>query len=453
MTHDEIIRNKPKYKKKRYFTSVEIRTYLAEALEKAAVSGSFPETKYRSVICEDGWVSISNLKKYLIHKASEREETETEEFRIAKGNPTAIVVYGRDFKISDNLNKGIAVWLDRIGGKLIKERRGRQFVYKGYKGMTKDFKRALTEGSLAAIERFTFDFIKGALDFDTIAKIRNEIKKAEKDESMIAPEYAFICFENPFYEFSKDDKVEKLLCKERDDILDFAKAIVRRKVVKFSYQPVNHENEDVIILHPHYIRRVGRKYMIYGWGHKEGQENKARILNIILSRVKDIIETEGDYKSAAACKIDYNYDFFKNVIVYDASRDDVDRENPTRVVLKVVRERKAAISGKILRPLARLMAEPLHHSMKPIVKNDTIDEKYGYVEMYVSDYMYLKRILLPWGGDITVESPAELRQLMQDEAKRMMEAYDQEPEEAVYTVVETPDGQEQEEGATLKGMA
>ena len=453
MTHDDIIRNTPNYKDKRYFTSVEIRTYLAEALEKAAVSGSFPETEWRSVKCEDGWVSITNLGKYLKYKATEREKDETEEFRIAKGNPTAIVVYGRDFKISDNLNKGIAVWLERIGSELKKERRGRQFVYKGYEGITKDYERALTEGSMAALERFTFDFIKGALDFDTFAKIRNEIKKAENDENMTAPKYAFICFENPFYEFSKDDNVEKLLCKERDDILDFAKAIVRGKVVKFRYQPVNHENEDVIILHPHYIRRVGRKYMIYGWGHKEGQENKARILNIILSRVKDIIETEGDYKSAAACKINYNYDFFKNVIVYDASRDDVDRENPTRVVLKVVRERKAAISGKTLRPLARLMAEPLHHSMKPIVKNNTIDEKYGYVEMYVSDYMYLKRILLPWGADITVESPAELRQLMQDEAKRMMEAYDQEPEEAEYTAVETPAGQEQEEGATLEGMA
>ena len=49
--------------------------------------------------------------------------------------------------------------------------------------------------------------------------------------------------------------------------------------------------------------------------------------------------------------------------------------------------------------------------------------------------------------------PAELRQLMQDEAKRMMEAYDQEPEEAEYTAVDTPAGQELEEGATLEGMA
>lgn len=344
MKLDDIIKNTPNYKDKRYLSSLEIRICLAEALEKA-LDGSLQVAKERIVICEDGFVSIDSLELYLKYTVSQREEKETISFRKEKGNPTAMVVYDRDFKISDSLNKGIAMWLERIGKKIDIERRGRKFVYKGYKGITKDYKRALTEGSLAAIERFTYDFIKGALDFDTIAKIRNEIKQAENNENMVAPEYAFICLENPYYEF------------------------------------------------------------------------------------------------------------FKNVIVYDASRDDVDRENPTRIVLKVVRERKAAISGKTLRPLARLMAEPLHHSMRAISKNNTIDEKYGYVEMYVSDYMYLKRILLPWGSDIIVESPAELRQLMQDEAKRMIEAYSQVPEEAEYTIVEVPNEEVENESETLKGMA
>ena len=81
MTHDDIIRNTPNYKDRRYFTSVEIRTYLAEALEKAAVSGSFPETEWRPVKCEDGgcpsliWENISNIKhlnvKRLKPKSSE----------------------------------------------------------------------------------------------------------------------------------------------------------------------------------------------------------------------------------------------------------------------------------------------------------------------------------------------------------------------------------------------
>ena len=452
MKLDDIIKNTPNYKDKRYLSSLEIRIYLAEALEKA-LDGSLQVAKERMVICEDGFVSIDSLDLYLKYTVSQREEKETISFRKEKGNPTAMVVYDRDFKISDSLNKGIAMWLERIGKKIYIERRGRKFVYKGYKGITKDYERALTEGSLAAIERFTYDFIKGALDFDTIAKIRNEIKQAENNENMVAPEYAFICFENPFYEFCKNKDVEALLYKERDYILAFARAIVRRKIVSIRYQSLNQENEDTIILHPHYIRRVGRKYIIYGWGYKVGQENKARILNIVLSRVENIDEINGDYISAASCKIDYNYEFFKNVIVYDASRDDVDRENPTRVVLKVVRERKAAISGKTLRPLARLLAEPLHHSMRPICKNNTIDEKYGYVEMYVSDYMYLKRILLPWGSDITVESPSELRQLMQDEAKRMIEAYSQELEKAEYTVVEVSDEEVENESETLEGMA
>lgn len=324
MKLDDIIKNTPNYKDKRYLSSLEIQIYLAEALEKA-LDGSLQVAKERMVICEDGFVSIDSLELYLKYTVSQREEKETISFRKEKGNPTAMVVYDRDFKISDSLNKGIAMWLERIGKKIDIERRGRKFVYKGYKGITKDYKRALTEGSLAAIERFTYDFIKGALDFDTIAKIRNEIKQAENNENMVAPEYAFICLENPYYEFCKNKDVEALLYKERDYILSFARAIVRRKIVSFKYQPINHENEDTIILHPHYIRRVGRKYIIYGLGYKEGQENKARILSIVLSRVENINEIKGDYKSAAFCKIDYNYEFFKNVIVYDASRDDVDR--------------------------------------------------------------------------------------------------------------------------------
>ena len=75
MKLDDIIKNTPKYKVKRHFASLEIRTYLTEALEKAAVDGSFPETEWRSVICEDGFVTIKDLEKYLKYKASEREKT------------------------------------------------------------------------------------------------------------------------------------------------------------------------------------------------------------------------------------------------------------------------------------------------------------------------------------------------------------------------------------------
>ena len=49
--------------------------------------------------------------------------------------------------------------------------------------------------------------------------------------------------------------------------------------------------------------------------------------------------------------------------------------------------------------------------------------------------------------------PAELRQLMLDEAKRMIEAYSQVPEEAEYTIVEVPNEEVENESETLKGMA
>lgn len=42
---------------------------------------------------------------------------------------------------------------------------------------------------------------------------------------------------------------------------------------------------------------------------------------------------------------------------------------------------------------------------------------------------------------------------MQDEAKRMIEAYSQVPEEAEYTIVEVPNEEVENESETLKGMA
>ena len=42
---------------------------------------------------------------------------------------------------------------------------------------------------------------------------------------------------------------------------------------------------------------------------------------------------------------------------------------------------------------------------------------------------------------------------MQDEAKRMIEAYSQELEKAEYTIVEVPNEEVKNESETLKGMA
>ncbi len=411
-------------------TSYEIRLEICKALENACADNLYI-TPLRKCKYNDGFLTIKILNEYLLNLVRQYEQEEQQYYKAEKKDVT--VKFLEDFKISDNLNKGIAVWLERIDKKLVKKRNGREYLYKGYPGMAEDFKKSQTDGSLAAIERFAYDFIKGALDFETIAKIRNEIKKAQKkaeqDKNLAVPAEAFICFENPIYEFDKTGRYASQLTEERNNILKFSKAIINGNVVKVEYKVTHHENKEWIVFHPHYIRRVGKKYMVYGWGYKQGKEHIARLLNLIVSRVKDMEEVDGNYKSAKDLGIDYNDSFFQNVITYDAARDDVDREVTKRVVLKVVREKCAAISGKMLRPFERIQEEPLHHSQRTILKNDTIDEKYGYVELHISDYMYIKKILLPWGGDVIVESPAELRQLMQDEIARMTAAYEMEKEE------------------------
>lgn len=414
----------------RELTSYEIRLEICKALENAYANNLYI-TDLRKCKYNDGYITIRTLNDYLLNLVYRYEQEEQQYHKSQKKDIT--VKFLVDFKISDNLNKGIAVWLERIGKSLTKKRNGREYLYKGYPGMAEDFKKSQTDGSLAAIEKFAYDFIKGALDFETIAKIRNEIKKAQKkgaeDKDQTASDKAFICFENPVYEFDKYGRYTDQLNEERSNILQFAKAIINGKVIKVEYKVTHHEKNDWIVFHPHYIRRVGKKYMVYGWGYKQDKEYNARLLNLIVSRVKDIEEMDGTYKSAKELDVDYNGKFFQNVITYDAARDDVDRDVTTRVVLKVVREKRTPISGRILRPFERIQEEPLHHSQRTILMNDTIDGKYGYVELHISDYMYIKKILLPWGGDVIVESPAELRQLMQEEIARMTTAYGMDAEE------------------------
>ena len=68
-----------------------------------------------------------------------------------------------------------------------------------------------------------------------------------------------------------------------------------------------------------------------------------------------------------------------------------------------------------------MLSEPLHHSQKVLTERE--DEEFGYVSIFVKDYMRMKPILLKWGCDVYVESPEHLHNIMQDEVRRMAETY------------------------------
>ena len=131
------------------------------------------------------------------------------------------------------------------------------------------------------------------------------------------------------------------------------------------------------------------------------------------------LDEEKHYYSAEELGLDYNNEVFLNRITFDAPGFLLDYDTCTEVILRVVK--KIETTGNPRMPFQRILSEPLHHSQK--VLEDRGDEQYGYISIHVKDYMRMKPILLKWGSDVTVESPLELRQIMEDEVRRMATAY------------------------------
>ena len=87
-------------------------------------------------------------------------------------------------------------------------------------------------------------------------------------------------------------------------------------------------------------------------------------------------------------------------------------------------------------PFERILSEPLHHSQK-ICEDYPSDKNYGYISLNVSDYLYIKPILLSWGSYIEVVSPQDLREKMAEEVKLMVRNY------------QTEESKQQHKGLTL----
>lgn len=379
----------------------------------------------------DGFVSKVTLETLLI----ERQQNMVGEARKS--------FYTTDYNAADLINKGINPKIKDMGREVLRKRLGKHACYKGYHGLTDDYNYSITMNRELPVDKGVFEFIKGTMDYNTMSAIRSRISfvadrawqefkrenpkydtstvKEKEVKAMYKPHAPFICIEGSVYEFTPDYNVK--VQRERELLLKFADAIINRKAVKVSYQALHYDKPDDLEFHTHYIRKVGNKLMIYGRSRSIAyhQPDQYTLVNLIVQRVVDVtdLDEEKHYYSAEELGLDYNNEVFLNRITFDAPGFLLDYDTCTEVILRVIK--KIETTGNPRMPFQRILSEPLHHSQK--VLEDRGDEQYGYISIHVKDYMRMKPILLKWGSDVTVESPLELRQIMEDEVRRMATAY------------------------------
>ena len=401
---------------------------ICEALEEAL------NPKSNVPADENGFVDADVLNDIIVFKQAQIVPVEEQ----AK--------YTGYYRPSELISKGINVALARMGKQIETNKNVRPFSYRGYKGLTEDYIKCCMILTKTPVESEVFDFIKGTLNFETLSAIRNRIKdvadtawdeyclkhpKAANNKSIekmvkdqYKPDGPFICIEGSVYEFSP--QYNEMTKHERSMLLRFADAIIYKKAVEVTYQAFHYNQPDKLEFHPHYIRKVGNKLMVYGRSRsiKYHKPDEYTLVNLIVQRVKVVNDfKKGDekhYYSAKELGLDYNNELFRNRMTFNAPGYNQEAFDCKEVILKV---RKHIETGKKPRkPYDRMLAEPLHHTQK-VHTGLPEDEQFGYLSLFISDYLFIRPILMSWGSDIQVIAPEELKTQMEQEICRLVELY------------------------------
>lgn len=352
----------------------------------------------------------------------------------------------KTYKISE-IVEGINRHLANIRKQVVMVKKSRRFVYKGYPTLHEDWIKGYLAGNKTSIDGAVFEFIKSPLNFDVLCRIRNTISvkrkavlnelqaynsqttnklvSAQQKNDFIARRMVtgpFISIEDSVFEFTPE--YAKRSAVRSEYVMAIANAIITHRVLKISYQAHHYDVPDDIEFHPHYIRKVGNKCLIYGISRsiKYHAPNHYETVNLVLERIVGVT-TDGVenicYQSPAhnRLKLDIDYEqLFSSRISFNAHNYKADEETQT-VLLKVIK--KVETRGNARMPFKRICQEPLHHTQRVVDE----DETHGYVAFDVKDFWFAKPLLLPWGGDVEVLEPEALRGIMTYEIRKMARAY------------------------------
>lgn len=418
--------NQDKNEKIQRLPAKQLHRIICEALEEALKPNSTVPAD------ENGFVSTDVLADIIVYR-QEKELPQSEAYK-----------YTGYYRPSELISKGINIALARLGKQIETNKKSKPYSYRGYIGITQDYINSSVIHNQTPVDKEVFDFIKGTMNFETLSAIRNRIKtvadkawkaycvehpKAAKNKvieksvkDQYKPDGPFICIEGSIYEFAPEYK--EMTEHEREMLLLFADAIIYKKAVEVTYHAFHYDKPDQLEFHPHYIRKVGNKLMVYGRSRsiKYHKPDEYTLVNLIVQRVKAVqdFSTPKHYYSAKELNLDYNNELFRNRMTFNAPGYNSEHFDCKEVVLKV---RKHIETGrKPRKPFDRMLAEPLHHSQKVCTKYPE-DEQFGYLSLFVSDYLFIRPILMAWGSDVQVIEPQELRIQMEQEICRLVELY------------------------------
>lgn len=404
----------------------QLHRIICEALEEAL------KPKSKVPADENGFVNADVLNDIILFR-QEKELPETESIK-----------YTASYRPSELISKGINVALARMGKQIETNKKTKPYSYRGYIGLIEDYINSSMIHNQTPVDKEVFDFIKGTMNFETLSAIRNRIKsvadkewksyceqhpKAAKNKVIektvkdrYKPDGPFICIEGSIYEFAPEYR--EMTEHERAMLLLFADAIIYKKAVEVSYHAFHYDKPDQLEFHPHYIRKVGNKLMVYGRSRSihYHKPDEYTLVNLIVQRVKDVkdFKVPKHYYSTKELGLDYNNELFRNRMTFNAPGYNSEDFDCKEVILKV---RKHIETGrKPRKPFDRLIAEPLHHSQR-VCDRYPEDEQFGYLSLFVSDYLFIRPILMSWGSDIQVIEPIELKNQMEQEICRLVELY------------------------------
>lgn len=281
---------------------------------------------------------------------------------------------------------------------------------KGYKGLLDDYMLRLRN---EWISKEGIEIVRGNLNFSILSQIQGWITD-QMDQGEDVPSY-FISIEDSVGNHSSD---EGKLTLEQKHLSRLSYSIIYKKAVKITYLPnaLGGKQTDELIFSPEYLRRVGRKWMVYGMSESK-QFPQPAYVNLVLSRIKHIGDSDTPYTPSG---VDYKTDDpFKDQMTYHGFPACSGKNE--KVVIKVRKEKSGYTSGTKIYPFVRIQQEPLHYSQTVIDE----DSDYGYIKIEVSDAMFIRPILLTWGADIEVIDPSALREQMRQEVATMQAMYAQ----------------------------
>lgn len=189
-------------------------------------------------------------------------------------------------------------------------------------------------------------------------------------------------------------------------------AIRDEKVISFDYQPYGKPKRHVV-LHPHLLKEFNNRWFIFGIAIQDDGEF---INNYALDRICDNTINAEDirYISAQEKGIDYNH-YFDDIVGVSHRKN--------------AKEMKIIIQTNDLYTHERIISKPIHNSRQSELMSFDKGKRYGEICLRLKPNLELMGALLSFGHHITIKSPIEYKEEVEQEIQRCFCNYDRDANE------------------------